>query len=189
MIKIKLDTSRLVKAMEPLKLNMGKVLAKTMKETGGELKTEASRAIRERYNLSASRVREGLTMVSNVDGIALKGEGRPLGLQHFDARVSKGKARQVSVRVLKAGGRKNIKGGFMAQGLVWRRDLKKGKVYPKKGRYVGTGIKRQPLEKLPGPSVGAMLLNDNTVLAVKWKLRESLQKNFKRAADYYFHRA
>lgn len=137
-------------------------------------KTEVKRAIVKTYNLSQKRASQDLK-TGKVDPSNLRfsvyGDRKPVGLASFSGTSHRKSG--VSARIMKVGGRTIYKGAWLGHGLAGERQgggklaLRRvpgsGKRRMKKGRYAGSGIKRQPIEALQGPSVGAMLENDKTV--------------------------
>ena len=132
-------------------------------------KTEVKRAVVASYNLSQKRAGEGLkTGRADVNNLrfSVYGDRTPVGLASFTGTSQRKSG--VSARIKKGAGREIVKGAWIGRGVgggksAFRRVPGSAKRKMKKGRYAATTIKRQPIEALKGPSVGAMLENDKTV--------------------------
>ncbi len=162
MFNIKID----IKGLEEVKKmldpkRVAKIAVRTLNKVGAQGNTAISKKLRETYNIKKARIDQAFTIrrASNSSlSYEIKIRERTPGLQHYDAhKTGKG----VTVKVLKASGRKVVKGGFMAntpQGAmaVWRMS-NKAKRPMKMGRYAGIGIKKIPIERLYGPSVVGMI--------------------------------
>lgn len=137
-------------------------------------KTEAKRAIASRYNISQKRIAKDLRItkvkISDLE-FTVEGDRQPPTLASFSGTSERKTG--VGARLLKKGGRKLYRGAWLGQGLAGerlggprlalRRIKGKAKRRTTKGRYAGTGILRQPIAALYGPSIGAMLEHDQTV--------------------------
>lgn len=81
--------------------------------------------------------------------------GKRIGLGRMNARWDRRKAGASFIN--KRGVRTIVPGAFIVSRpggkLVYKRIKGAEKVIPKRGRYAGKGIKRQPLVKLKGPSI------------------------------------
>ncbi len=147
-----------------------KVAARALNKASKQAGVEASRDIREKYNITKARLdrhlsvrnarREDLTVI-------ITARGKVPGLQWYGARQTKS---GTSVLVTYIGGRKVIAHAFIASGAggkgtgVWVRTGEK--VVPVRGRYAGmiskrTGlpIMRRPMKRLFGPSGVSMYKN------------------------------
>jgi hypothetical protein len=134
------------------------------------LLVEARRDIQQEYALPAQRIMQGLRVRNAGDGVELTGFKRGVGLINFRVRGGlRGKPVQAAVRRDEA--MSDRFGAFIARApngsqQVFVRasartrgqyGLKPEKQETTKGRYAGTGIKREPLDVLYGPSVAQML--------------------------------
>jgi hypothetical protein len=118
------------------------------------LPPEANRDIREEYNLTASRVRAGLTVRAVGDAVELTGSGVGIGLAQYGARQTKA---GVTAQIRKDGGRELFRHAFIrAPG----------------GRAAGTGRQvferqslgskrapRYPLDRIYSQNIAGMLRN------------------------------
>jgi len=147
--------------------------------------TEAKRAAAAFYNLPSARIAQDLK--SRKDGGSVivtgaRGERGPLLLSYGATQNSAG----LAVKVIKANGRKTIRGGFIANGLSGGpvSFLRAGdKRRMRAGRNVGQ--LKQPLRALRGPSVANMLQKEavNSVIVDRFVFRASdiFSKRLKRA--------
>ena len=152
--------------LDPKRLK--KVITRTLNKVGTQALNAASREIRSVYNIKKARLDAGLKLTKVAlatswenSAVIISARGKPLGLQNFGARQTR---KGVTVLVRKDRGRKVVEGGFMGKGvsfgehglgaggigttnLIWKRtgDAKRPM---SKGRYAGTGILREPIQKL-----------------------------------------
>lgn len=103
-------------------------------------RSEASKSLRKRVNLKASTIKDQMrTYKASTARPAARIEVpyRPISLKEYGARQNR---RGLSVRVLKTGGRKRIKSGFVASELGGH-------------AFVRVGKERLPIRKLFGPTL------------------------------------
>lgn len=147
-----------------------KVTARTLNKASRQAQTEASREVRETYNITKARLDRHLSFKQarwEDLTVIISAKGKVPGLQWYGARQT---SRGASVLVTYTGGRKVIAHAFIAPGAegkgtgVWVRTGEK--VIPVRGRYAGktskrTGlpIMRQPMKRLFGPSGVSMYKN------------------------------
>lgn len=174
MIEIKLNADNLQEIKNFLDAKrMKTILTRSVNKVGDQALTQANRSIRQIYNISKKRVDAGLTLKKiSGTGAALQAvitaKGKSPGLQNFNAKKTK---KGVRVKVRKDRGSKIIETAFMAQGvpfgtvdilkpsgvpLVFERTGEEKRLMSK-GRYAGTKIKREPIKKLFGPDIVAMI--------------------------------
>lgn len=163
MIKIEVKGIRnLSTLLNPETVNRAAV--RSLNETAKMARTTASRSVREKYNITARRLNQGLFTIqgnrrataSNKRAIleATSPRSRP-GLQHFAARELRRGG--ISYQILKSEPRKRLRSAFMATmpnggtGVFMRYGEKR---IMTKGRYVGK--KRQPIWRRAGPSITEM---------------------------------
>jgi len=119
--------------------------------------------------------------------------GRRMGLGRMSARWDRRKAGASFIN--KRGVRTIVPGAFMVVRpggkLVFKRIKGAEKVLPKKGRYAGKNIKRQPLVKLKGPSIPkvfsrkyiqaeiALLIKNNWDIEMNRAMGVNLRRKFK----------
>jgi len=94
------------------KMHLG--IARAINHTLGKAKTEASRQIRQEYNMKAGSVKEALDVIK-TDRIKMTGyiraNAKLIAARHFAPKQTK---KGVSIKILKSGPRKLIKSAFMA---------------------------------------------------------------------------
>lgn len=134
----------LTDALDPKRYK--KVVTRVLNKLGSQSKTAISREVRNTYNIKKDRLDAGFYMRratwENL-AVLLRYSGKTPGLQRFDARTTN---RGVTVRVLKIGGRKVVKGAFMPGKII--------------GIYKRVGKERFPIKRLYGPDIPGMV---NTV--------------------------
>lgn len=178
------DLSGLRSALEFARAAPGRVeqvLQRTRSTLSRRLVVEARRDIQTEYALPAKRISEGLRARPIAEGVELTGSARGVGLINFRVRGGqRGKPVQAAVRKDEAlsdrpgafvarapngamqvfvrasfrfrsyGGPGNYRNAAFRVGAPEKRETNQG-------RYAGTGIKREPLDVLYGPSVAQML--------------------------------
>ena len=155
--------------------------ARAVNRTIEQAKTAMSREIRAEFNISASKVNESLrinraTYKNGLYQIEASLEspskrGRSLNLINFDARTTR---QGVTVRIKKGGGRKLLKGAFIAnQGrTVFRR----------------VGKERLPIEALQTIEVANMFNTKRINACVVKFMLDKFPQIFEREARYYTDR-
>ena len=152
--------------LDPKRLK--KVVTRTLNKVGTQALNAASREIRDTYNIKKARLDAGLKLTKVAASatwenaaVIISARGKPPGLQNFGARQTR---KGVTVLVRKDRGRKIVQDGFMGKGvsfgehgrgagetgtvdLIWKR-TGETKRPMSKGRYAGTGILREPIQKL-----------------------------------------
>ncbi|MBI5885293.1 MAG: hypothetical protein HZB85_01765 [Deltaproteobacteria bacterium] len=120
-----------------------KVVTRVLNKLGSQSKTAVSREVRNTYNIKKDRLDAGFYMRRAVWenlAVILRYSGRTPGLQRFDAHTTN---RGVTVKVLKTGGRKVVKGAFMPGKII--------------GIYKRVGKGRFPIKRLYGPDIPGMV--------------------------------
>lgn len=206
MIEIKLEgVDKALKMFDPD--NVRKAANAALNRVAGAGRTEASRLIRQEYNIKASRVNQFLRLEVRAKGYdmeaVISGRGLGIALAYFDAKqagfklMGEGagtmrtkylsrtgrKSGDVTVRVKRSSGKKVVdpKYGnrpFLAQ-------MKSGHI----GVFVRTGQTRKPLEQLLGPGVGGLFGSAKIMQAVKRRINELWSKEFSHQLDYYLKRS
>lgn len=138
---------KILKSGKPLSGNLVRAGAAALNKTIRSVKAEASRKARSRYNIKASRIKQGLGVRkahrTKLQAV-LVGKGDRPGLQHYAARWKPGQPVGASVMVIR-GQRKRIRGAFMVSEGQHRHVFRR------------IGASRYPIERLTGPSIPQML--------------------------------
>jgi hypothetical protein len=142
--------------------------ARALNKTIGNVRTQASKSIREERALSAKVVRDALTVQKATKAklvASLTASGRPIPLREYQARAGK---RGVTVKV-SPGGRKLVEhAGNKAFALA----KFGGHIYAR------TGKERLPIKKLYGPSIPATFLKEKVMSAMDKVGGENWPKRF-----------
>jgi len=141
--------------------------------------TDATKEVRNVYNIKASRVRKNFQTVRAtkerlIGKFASKGD--PISLMQFGAKRN---ASGVSVKILKSAGRKTIKSAFIATGrhgnvLVFHR------VWRTQTQMVG----RMPIWAMTGPRIEDALAKPAVQARLQSKADDRLRTNCEHEADY-----
>lgn len=178
----------------------------TMNRTAATAKTEASKIIRQDYNVRAARLSQYLRLTARARGNMLEatisGRGLGMALAYFDPRqagkrikyAGRGKERRgqltsrrarggdLSVLVKRGGGRKIVTGKYGNKPFLTQ--MKTGHI----GVYVRTGSARKPIEQLLGPGVGGLFGSRRIMTAVTARINKYFGPEFKHQLDYYLGR-
>lgn len=128
-----------------MRVNVEKIRSRAIATLARRLPVQARRDIQQEYNLTATRIRDGLSIRRPDEGdVILRGSARGINLIAFGARWTK--RRGVTARVKKGGAATVQQHAFIATGRNGNR-----LVFERRGK------KRLPLDALYGPSVGQML--------------------------------
>jgi len=142
---------------------MAKAEARAVKRVGVTIATRQARAIVQTANLKVSAVKAAIVTkrqpTADAPQVVFEVTERPISLIEYGGR---GSWKGATVQVLKASGRKKVKGGFLTpspQGApqIWTRTGGAKRVMTK-GRYAGQ--KREPIEKKFGPSILSQYVKD-----------------------------
>jgi hypothetical protein len=186
--------------------NVRKAANAALNRVAGSGKTEASKLIRQDYNIKAARINQFLRLAVRARGndmeAVISGRGLGIALAYFDARQqgfkmlgeSAGRMRttallrtgrkrgDVTVRVKRSGGRKVV--GPKYSNRPFLAQMKSGHI----GAFVRTGRARKPIEQLLGPGVGGLFGSAKIMQAVKKRINELWSKEFKHQLDYQLGR-
>lgn len=139
--------------------------ARAVRRTGVTISARQARAIAGIVNLRIGTIKKKIVTVrqptADAPRVVFEVEGEGISLREYGARQTRA---GVSVLILRGAGRKIIPGAFMARGYgnnlqVFRR-TGLAKRLMQAGRYKGTGILREPIEKLWGPDVYSQYVKD-----------------------------
>jgi DNA-binding MarR family transcriptional regulator len=148
--------------------------SRALNKTIGNIRTQASKSIREERALSARVVRDALTVKKTTKTqlvASLTASGRPIPLREYQARAGK---RGVTVKV-SPGGRKLVRhAGNKAFALA----KFGGHIYAR------TGKERLPIKKLYGPSIPSTFVKDKVTEALDKVGGESWPKRFAEELQY-----
>lgn len=139
--------------------------------------TETGREVRKEYNVKASAVRNALRKKrANAKSLwaRLIAEGTRLGLIEFDARWRQRMPVGASVRIKVAGGRKSVRGAFIA--------TNKHTGYT--GVFRRTGAARFPIRNLRSISIPQAVMNKAVLAALERVAVETFNKNFAQQIRY-----
>jgi hypothetical protein len=185
-----------IKALEPKGQSV--VFIRSLNKAITSVRAEGRRAIRERYTIKAKDAELSVTKAGrNSLQAKVSGSYNPLSLVKFKAKKT---GTGVRVEVLK-GKPVIIKRGIMEQpkGRDWRKfgqsrqvnspvdmifvkDKRKRSPFARKRKR---DYGNYPLRKLTGPSVGAMLRDDDVVARMQSRGYEQLEKNLIHELEYY----
>ncbi len=135
--------------------NIPRELKNTAVSVGRAGATETKHAANAIYNASMARIADGITVDTSGNNVTIRGKKKMLTLRSFGSKQT---ARGVAVTIIRARGRKIIRGGFS----------------PKKFNNVPfkrLGRSQYPIAPIQGPSVADMMDNP----AVGGPLAETLQ--------------
>lgn len=174
------------------------VCMRALNKTVGNVQAEGRRAIREQYNIKAKDVELKVVKANRMSLKAIiYAAYKPLSLLKFGAKQVKA---GVSVMV-KIGSKQILKNTFMAQptgrdwkafgqmkqvsspvAMVFSRGQEKKKLFRFKRK---NAYNNYPIDKLSGPSVGAMLKNESVQDRMQKIADERLENNLWHELDYY----
>jgi hypothetical protein len=164
------DVSRLADRLEKLSSNYKRDSSRVLSTTQRGMKTEAGKSASAVYAVGRNRILKDVSVTNvNVSTLSfiLRGFRKPITLMSYGAKqVAKG----LSFRILKDGGRKLIRGGFIAKNLPFRR----------------VSRKRLPIEAKFGPSVADMLNNPKVVAPLGAAFVTRATKELQRLIDRAF---
>lgn len=141
-------------------------LSRALNKTAANVRTAASRAIREKRGLSAKAVNDALTVRRSTPRTLLAQlhvTGKPIPLKEYKARAGK---RGVTVAVTKGARKRVVVGGIKA----FISEQIGGHV------FVRTGKPRLPIKKLFGPSIPSTFLTAEVRKAWEATAQDSLLK-------------
>jgi len=142
---------------------MAKAEARAVRRAGVTIATRQARAIVEIANLKVTAVKAAIVTkrqpTPDSPQVVFEMREKPISLIEYGGR---GSWKGASVQVLKAGGRKKVKGGFLTkspQGApqIWKRTGEPKRLMTQ-GRYAGQ--LREPIDKRFGPSILSQYIKD-----------------------------
>ncbi len=166
---------------------MASAEATAVRKTGVTIVARQSRAIASIVNLKISTIKSKIVTIQKPRAgdpkISFEVRGEGIALREYAARQTK---KGVTVLILKGGGRRTVKGAFMAKGYggnlqVFRRTGLSPRIM-KAGRYLGK--RREPIEKLFGPDVFSQYVKEEIQAAGERAWNERLPIELKAATDY-----
>lgn len=177
-----------------------RALSTAMTRTAMKARTAVSRLVRQTYNIKARHIRTGVRLIRRKRGQAhervLLYTGTAIPLNRFDPltkRVlsARGPRVGVTVRIRKDRGRKLVTGGFLADvngAKVFIRRPGAAKTTTSKGRYAGTGIKRQPIDRQFSVSVPGTVAHQSVLNEINKVVAEQAPIEFNRAMNFFTDR-
>lgn len=155
-----------------------RMVVRALNRTARGARTEASRAIRERYIVKARDVSNALKFRYARRGrhqAVLQFSGRSIPLAKFQVRSRAVRRiyRQAHARVLRGGAYKPITGGFLAT-------MRSGH----KGVFVREGSGRLPIRERFGPSIPQMMSHEASMARVRKRINEDFDKNLTQQYNY-----
>lgn len=138
--------------------------ARGLKRVGVTVAARQARAVVQTVNLKISTVKAAVRTKRQPSAdrleIVFEVTAKAISLVEFDAR---GSWKGASVKVLRASGRKKVRGGFLTPTPQGARQIWKRTGQPKrlmtKGRYAGK--RREPIKNLFGPSILSQYLKES----------------------------
>jgi len=206
MIEIKLEgVEKAMKMFDPDKVR--KAANAALNRVAGSAKTEASRLIRNEYNIKAYTVSRFLHLDIRAQGYnmvaIISGHGMGIPLYYYDAKQAgirligegAGKMRTkflsrtgrkigpVTVKVKRTGGRKIVSPHYGIKPFIAQ--MKGGGI----SVWVREGGERLPIEKMFGPGIGGLFGSRKIMQKVKQKINEVWSKELNHQLDYYLKRS
>lgn len=164
--RVEADITSSLRDLEQLEGNLKhRVLGRALNRTATGMKTEVSRQIRSVLNVRAQDVNKRLSIRRAASGersVEIVIGARGLPLLAFGARQTK---KGVSVKVLRRGGRKLVRGAFIAQ-------MKSGH----RGVFVRRGKKSLPIDERFGEMPAQTILRPNVIADVTEKARARFER-------------
>lgn len=181
-VDVRSNIGAVIKSMEAIaEKHRPPAIARALNRAAVSVRAEASRRIRERYNLRAGTVNRELT-VSRASPSRLvavvRARGKPVALAEFNARQSKAKKvkGQVTVQVLRAGGRKVVRGNPRLKGKPFIATMKSGHV----GIFQRVDKSRLPIRELFSISVPKAMSSRAIENAIRKVAFDRFTKEFRR---------
>ncbi len=150
-IDLKNDLKQATISIKGVQSGVPKAIAAALNRVSEGMKTEASRAVRKRYNIRDKDVKDrGNIKVTRANmsrlEVLLTSKGRNIPLMKFSVSPTSPRRVKVVKAAVKRGGKKPIPGAFVAS-------MRSGHV----GVFKRLGNKRTPIEEKYGPAVPIML--------------------------------
>ncbi|MGL5902853.1 MAG: phage tail protein [Cetobacterium sp.] len=177
MSKLELDIKELEQAkilLEAANKNIHKVLSRALNRTAQMAKTKQNRMIRQGYNIPAQIVRTRIVLKNskpkNLETVVLNSSKR-VALENFKINKNNPGHYKDKMRVsVKKGSFKTLNGGFWAFYKTKPNNL---------GLYNRSGIGRDTLEKLYGPSAYQMGTNEKIQKSLEDESIETFKERFR----------
>lgn len=141
--------------------------------------TDATKEVRNVYNIKASRVKRNFqTVRATKERLSGKfvSKGDPITLMQFSAKQN---ARGVSVKIMKSGARKTIKHAFIAEGKN-----NNTLVFHRLQDASGNMVRRMPIWAMTGPRIEDALAKPAVQSRLATKMDDRLKTNCEHEADY-----
>lgn len=178
-LNVKLDIEEVKRFATDVQRNRVPLAAsRAINKVLGNVRTEASKQIRQERALSASTVRDALTIKRATKALLIgnvTASGRPIPLKEYQARRTK---TGVTVKV-SPGGRKLV---VFAGNKGFLVDKIGGHVFAR------TGKQRLPIKKLYGPSIPSTFVKDKVIAALDRVANDSWAKRFAEELRYEFNK-
>lgn len=177
-----------------------RAVSTAMSRTAMKARTAVSRLVRQTYNIKARSISTGVRLIRRKKGQiherVLLYTGTAIPLNRFSPltkRVTSARGPRVgvTVRVRKDRGRRLVTGGFLADvngPKVFVRRPGAAKVKPSKGRYAGTGILRQPVDRQFSVSVPGTVAHESVLKEINRVVVEQAPIEFNRAMNFFTDR-
>jgi len=196
---VKMDTKGLDEVQKALDTKgHNTVCMRALNKTIKNVQVEGKKAIRGKYNIKAKDIILNITKASRMSLRAvISAAYKPLSLIKFGARQVKAGVRFM----IKKGNKRVLKNAFIAQpkGKDWSRYGQTRQVTAPaemvfikgKGKKKLFGPKRKkqygnyPIDKLSGPSLGAMLKDETVHDRMQTAANDAMEKNLYHELDYY----
>lgn len=183
-MRLKIDTSEIVQAQKILE-SFGDaarpLIAKSLNRSTRGVRTDASRAARQRYNIRAKDVRSSFTIApASRQSLfaAAVASGSALSLRRFNPRpATPGRRPRIGVSVKVTQTRYKIPGAFVAK-------MPNGGI----GVFQRKDRARLPIKKLYGPSVPQMLSHDRVLPEIESGAAERFNKTLDHEIDFYLRK-
>ncbi len=169
MIQITADTSKLQSAIQTLKSIPGayeRAAKSVMSRVVQSVRQEAVNQTRDKYWITAGRVRKAFYQRNTSTGAEIRVSGKRVSLKHYKVSPSKPSKRRklLSGAVKRASGLKQIPRRFLI---------------PVQGKYYGfqrIGRERNAIRSLVAPAIPQIVGNDETISAMTEKAQETFEK-------------
>jgi hypothetical protein len=183
-MRIKIDTSEIVqaqKALEALGDAARPLIAKSLNRSTQGVRTDASRMVRQRYNIRAKDVRTSFKIITaSREGLsaAAIATGSAISLWRFGPRpATPGRRPRIGVSVKVTQTRQKIPGAFVAR-------MPSGGI----GVFQRKDRARLPIKKLYGPSVPQMLSHDQVLPEIQSGAADRFNKTLDHEIDFYLRK-
>lgn len=174
-----------VKGAKAMRNRMQEAASKALNRVGQGVMTEASRKLRETYNVKAQDVKASMRIVlsaADAGEVIIKAKGPNLPLRHFKLTPKQGnpaKPKPVKVAV-KRGETKKIDSAFVHAGSGKVRVLKRKKPSGHSGRKRVRNAKKDypelPITELHGPAIPVMLNEPQVIKHIEEQAEDRMLK-------------